>query len=118
MAVREPLPGADRALIPAAKLRDYALSPLHPVGRLKAAFFARLGYRHENWRTLEADLRTQHLRMPAERLGTASFGTKYRIVAALVGPSGRRAFIVSVWIVPALEQVPRLVTLYPGGRLA
>ena len=30
------LPGAQRAIIDAAKVRDYLLSPEHPVGRAKA----------------------------------------------------------------------------------
>ena len=38
------LPNASRATIDAAKLRDYLLSPAHPVGRFKAPFFAALGY--------------------------------------------------------------------------
>lgn len=37
------LPAADRALIQPEKLHDYLLSTEHPVGRFKAAFFARLG---------------------------------------------------------------------------
>lgn len=51
------LPGAERAVIEAAKLRDYLLSPSHPIGRFKAAFFVPLGYSQEAWRTLAADLR-------------------------------------------------------------
>jgi hypothetical protein len=38
------LPGADRAIVDAAKVRDYLLSPEHPVGRFKAVFFGALGY--------------------------------------------------------------------------
>lgn len=37
------LPNADRAAIDAAKIRDYLLSEMHPVGRFKAAFFSTLG---------------------------------------------------------------------------
>lgn len=43
------LPERDRAIIDAEKLRDYLLSPSHPVGRFKAAFFASLGYTQANW---------------------------------------------------------------------
>jgi len=38
------LPNADQAFIDPAKLRDYLLSPTHPVGRFKAPFFAAMGY--------------------------------------------------------------------------
>ena len=32
------LPNADKAIISSEKLRDYILSPIHPIGRFKAAF--------------------------------------------------------------------------------
>ena len=38
------LPNASGAIIEPAKLRDYLLSPAHPVGRFKAPFFVALGY--------------------------------------------------------------------------
>jgi len=55
------LPNAENAVIDSEKLHDYLLSPSHPVGRFKAAFFSSLGYTQENWRQFEADLRRQHL---------------------------------------------------------
>jgi hypothetical protein len=85
------------------------------VGRFKAAFFERLGYSQDDWQTLAVDLRRQHLPMPAERVDSNTFGSKYRIDALIVGPAGRSAMVVSVWIVLAFEEAPRLVTLYPGG---
>jgi len=60
------LPNADRAEISAQKLRDYLLSPNHPVGRFKARFFGALGFSAANWRDLEQALRSQHLRQDAE----------------------------------------------------
>jgi hypothetical protein len=115
MAERGPLPRADIAVISVEKLRDYILSRTHPVGRFKAAFFERLGYSQDDWQTLAVDLRRQHLPMPAERVDSNTFGSKYRIDALIVGPAGRSAMVVSVWIVLAYEEAPRLVTLYPGG---
>jgi len=53
------IPNADRAVIDPAKLRAYLLSRSHPVGRFKAAFFLGLGYSAQDWRRLEADLRSQ-----------------------------------------------------------
>jgi len=50
------LPNAHRALIDPAKLRDYLLSQLHPVGRFKAAFFIALGYSTDQWEVLRDDL--------------------------------------------------------------
>jgi hypothetical protein len=104
-----------RAIIEPAKLRDYVLSPSHPVGRFKAIFFAALGYSRDEWPRLRDDLRTQHLAHEAEHVETTAFGTKYRIVAPLTGPAGRAVAVVSVWIIRRGEQEPRLVTLYPEG---
>ena len=109
------LPNASRAIIDVAKLRDYLLSPAHPVGRFKAPFFVALGYSQHQWPELEADLRAQHLSQEAQPATTSSYGQKYEIRAILTGPAGRSAEVVSVWIILAREDVPRLVTAYPGG---
>jgi uncharacterized protein DUF4926/uncharacterized protein DUF6883 len=55
------IPNADRAVIDPRKLHGYLLSRSHQVGRFKAEFFLALGYSPEDWRRLEADLRSQHL---------------------------------------------------------
>jgi len=47
------VPNAERALIDRAKLTDYLLSPSHPIGRFKARFFNRLGFRADAWEELE-----------------------------------------------------------------
>jgi len=109
------LPNASRAIIDPAKLRDYLLSPAHPVGRFKAPFFVALGYAQEQWQRLEADLRAQHLLQEAQPAATSSYGQKYEIRAILTGAGGRSAEVVSVWIILAGEDAPRFVTAYPGG---
>jgi hypothetical protein len=110
------IPNAERAVIEPAKLHAYLLSRDHPIGRFKAAFFLALGYSAENWRQLEADLRSQHLSRDAAEEQTP-YGHKYAIRATLVGPSGGSAEVVSVWVVRTTEEFPRFVTAYPeGGR--
>jgi hypothetical protein len=111
------IPNADRAIIEPAKLHGYLLSGSHPIGRFKAAFFLTLGYPSEDWRQLEADLRSQHLSQDAMPEVRSTYGQKYTIRATLVGPSGASADIVSVWVIRAGEELPRFVTAYPeGGR--
>ena len=110
------IPNAEGAVIEPAKLHAYLLSRDHPIGRFKAAFFLALGYSAENWRQLEADLRSQHLSRDATEEQTP-YGHKYAIRATLVGPSGGSAEVVSVWVVRTTEEFPRFVTTYPeGGR--
>lgn len=47
------LPNSESAIVPEEKLRDYLLSPTHPIGRYKASFFHDLGYEQVNWQELE-----------------------------------------------------------------
>jgi outer membrane receptor for Fe3+-dicitrate len=109
------IPNAERAIIEAAKLHAYLLSRDHPIGRFKAAFFLALGYSAENWRQLEADLRSQHLSQGATAEEQTPYGRKYTIRATLVGPSGGSAEVVSVWVLRTGEEFPRFVTAYPEG---
>lgn len=110
------LPGADKADIPHEKLYGYLLSRAHPVGRYKAAFFARLGYFSDTWQGLAADLRAQHLTQTAELVETTPFGDKYAIRAMLKGPIGHPTPVVSIWFIPRGGESPRFFTAYPGGR--
>jgi hypothetical protein len=108
------LPAAELAIIDAAKIRDYLLSPEHPVGRSKAAFFGALGYARRDWEQLQQDLLTLAQTEEAA-LGQASdFGQKYEVRGIIQGPSGRRAAVITVWIVLSGEDFPRLVTAFPG----
>ena len=110
------LPNAERAEIDPKKLREYLLSPTHPVGRFKARFFAALGYSANDWQTLEADLRIQHLSQEAEPGGVTLYGQPYTIRAILKGPNGESASVVSVWFVTPSTRAPHFVTAYPGDE--
>jgi hypothetical protein len=110
------LPYAENALIEPAKVRDYLLSPTHPIGKFKAAYFVALGYGQDQWPTLVEDLRavaTQHDAVPGQ---PSQFGNKYEISATLTGPSGKSARIVTVWMVRYGEHVARFVTAMPGAK--
>jgi hypothetical protein len=39
------VPNCERSIIAPAKITDYLLSEMHPVGRAKAQFFKRFGFR-------------------------------------------------------------------------
>ena len=113
---RVPIPNADQAVIEPEKLYGYLLAPSHPIGRFKAAFFLTLGYTSDNWRRLDADLRSQHLSQESTLEASAMYGQKYTIRARLEGPSGASADTVSVWVVRTGEEFPRFVTAYPEGN--
>ena len=107
------LPNADRAIVDPAKVRDYLLSSVHPVGRFKATFFVSLGYTQDRWETLRDDL------LALARIGDAvpgrrrMFGRMFEVDGMLTGPSGPTAEIRTVWIIANDEASPRFVTAYP-----
>ena len=109
------LPNAEQAVVDPAKVRDYLLSPEHPIGRGKARFFAALGFRQAEWPALQAALRA-HGAAGEATAGLSPYGQKYEVAGILEGPSGRRASVVTVWIVERGEAAPRLVTAFPGER--
>jgi len=108
------LPGADRAIVDEAKVRDYLLSSEHPVGRFKAAFFANVGYTRQDWERLQQELLSiagSEDAMPGQ---PSAFGQKYEVRGRIEGPTGRRFEVVTVWIFLRGETAPRFVTAYPG----
>ena len=109
------IPGAERAVVDAAKIRDYLLSPEHRVGSAKARFFAQLGFERQNWTVLQDELSGFATR-EAELGGSTRFGQKYVVAGTIRGPAGRVAALVVVWIVLNGEDFPRFVTAYPGAK--
>ena len=108
------LPGAERAVVDPAKVRDYLLSFEHPVGRSKARFFAALGFSRAAWPELRSALLGLGREGNAEPGPASPFGQKYVVRGTIQGPTGRTATIVTAWIVLAGEDMPRFVTAYPA----
>ena len=107
------LPNAERAIVDPVRVRDYLLSPVHPVGRAKARFFTALGFDQHTWVELQRAL-LAHAHGEAEPASGGAYGQKYSVRGMLQGPTGRIAPVVSVWIILAGEEVPRLVTASRG----
>jgi len=107
------LPNAGQAIIEVAKVRDYLLSPEHPVGRSKARFFRALGFPSDRWLQFLGELKRIALEGEAELGERIDFGQKYIVGGTIVGTQGRTARISTVWILRNDEETPRLVTAYP-----
>ena len=107
------LPNAGYAVIPASKLRRYALDETHTRGRSKARGFSALGYTVTEWQVLETDIRRQHLNKDAIEVEPNAFGRKWCIDAEIRGPNGRSRMVRSVWIVQFDQDRPILVSIYP-----
>ncbi len=110
------LPNGDRAVVEPEKVRNYLLSPTHPVGRFKAAYFAQFGYSQDSWELLCTELATVAAQGQVLEGKFSRFGNKFEIAATLVGPSGASVSIVTVWIVRHGEDVPKFVTAIPGDK--
>lgn len=108
------LPNADSVVVEDAKVRNYLLSPTHPVGRFKSVFFVALGFSLDRWETLR-DALLQLARTGEAVPGQPSpFGLKFEIRAILQGPSGRQAKVVTIWMVSNSQDFPHFVTAHPG----
>jgi hypothetical protein len=108
------LPNAEQAVIDPRKLRDYALSSEHSVGRFKAVFFSSLGFSSTNWGALDHEIRRLAIEGTAEIGDRTPFGQKFVVRGIIYGPAGRSAEVITVWINLTGEEIPRLVTVYPG----
>lgn len=106
------LPGAERAFVDSAKLRDYCLNPLHPRGRHKARVFAeRLALIPERSGTLRDALLAAARRYEAIPGENDGFGRRFVVEFPMNGPQGP-VMIRSAWIVRKGEDFPRLTSCY------
>ena len=107
------LPNADRAVVPIEKFVDYALDVTHNTGMYKAFVFERvLGYTAENAALLVENIRNNVDKFPAMYKGSSLHGERYEVRMQLVGANGRKAEVVTGWIINNGSGTPRLVTAY------
>ena len=108
------LPNAPQATLDPTKVRDYLLSPTHPVGHFKAVVFNALGYSVEDWPVLAEDLLALARTQPARPGRLSPHGQKYEVSDKLTGPNGRSGTFVTVWVLRSGDLAPRFVTATPG----
>jgi len=106
------MPGADKAFVDLAKLREYCLNPLHPRGRHKARVFAeRLALTAARAETLREALLVAARQFPAIPGEHDGFGRRFVVEFPMDGPKGS-VLIRSSWIVRKDEDFPRLTSCY------
>jgi hypothetical protein len=108
------LPNAHRATVADEKVRDYLLSPSHPVGRFKASFFVALGFSNERWEVLRDALLAIAASADALPGQESRFGQKFEVRATLSGLSGRIAEVLTVWMMPNGQDFAHFVTAFPA----
>jgi hypothetical protein len=106
------LPNRNHAVIDIAKLRGYALNPVHPEGRHKARVFqASLGITASDAEWL-ADTILAALQSATTLEGeTDEYGQRF-IADLLIHRGNRSATVRTGWIVRSGEDIPRLVTCF------
>ena len=106
------LPNGENAVVDDRKLWGYLLNPQHPHGREHARLFKLLlGIDLSNWPILSAELRRAAREEEALTGQQSALSVKYEIRSRMAGARGDYT-VLSVWIVPTGESVPRLVTAY------
>ena len=107
------LPKGEYAIVDDAKVRDYLLSPHHPIGRFKARVFNAAGYRLEHWQRLRDDLVALAATIDAQLVQHDAFGQRWVGRTTLAGPTGPLP-VATVWLIPSEDAAPRLITAYPA----
>ena len=97
--------------IAAEKFTRYLLVP--QLRSDKSRYLARAGYTPANVGQLIADLRSQILPLDATLSRSSPFGETYLIDGPLLGPSGERIFVRTVWLKHPLSGSVHFVTLIP-----
>ncbi len=106
------LPQGDNAIIEDAKLVEYVLSPLHPVGKHHAYLFAKLmGIHRGNRIFLRNALEQAASNEEVSRRIVNPFGEKFEMVFSMQGPLGE-ARVRAIWIIENGNDRPRLVTCF------
>jgi hypothetical protein len=107
------VPNADRAIIAPEKITGYLVNVSHKRGGPKARLLLSLGYRPDDPRRLESDLRTQHLSLDVTRTSENAYGVVYEVEGPIRTPGGKNVRFCSIWQVDTGTDVPRFITMYP-----
>lgn len=108
------LPNRKNAYIAREKIEKYLLSKTHSVGQSKATFFRLLGYNDTNFEKLMHGLVAIADTEEVIESVASAHGVKYVINGTLLTPSGRVAYVKTIWIIETNSNQPRFVTAYPN----
>jgi hypothetical protein len=110
------LPGADKAYVDVAKLRDYCLNPRHSRGKHKARVFAAaLGLLYSDAEWLQVRLLQAVQGRGAIETESDAFGIRY-IIDFDCSKNDKTVRIRSAWIIRSAESFPRFLTCYVVSR--
>jgi hypothetical protein len=105
------LPNADKAVIPARKFTEYALSFEKDPDKAWA-FQAALGYNRDNAGKLTDNIRRNITMFPAKHKGSNAYGELYEVIMELTGENGKKAKVLTAWLDDKAKNELRLISAY------
>ncbi len=110
---RSKLPNYKNAVIPDRKITGYSLNLNHNKGKHKAIAFQKyLGYNINNADMLIEAVYNGIKLNPAKAKKKTEYGQQYEVRMKLKGVNGKRANVLSAWIIENESDIPRLTSLY------
>ena len=114
------LPNIDQAIIPKEKFINYSLDPVRQPDKA-IAFKNALGYTLDNYDELLENIRDNMANFKAVKKGDNGFGETYEVIMNLVGANGKKANVLTSWIIEKGKHYPRMTNAYVtkkkrGGR--
>ena len=106
------LPNGQRAYVGISKLTNYALNPVHDLGKHKARVFASvLGLARKDAKKLRTALLEAAQHAQAKKAAKTNFGQLYSLDFYMTTDKGN-ARLRSGWIILNNEDYPRLTSVY------
>lgn len=99
------------AIISEKKVKEYLLSFRKRSDKSK--WLNKAGYKYENWKRLEQDIRIQLLNHEAVLVQRNEFGDVYEITGKLNGPNGKSLYVRSIWMEEYGTKLTKFITMYP-----
>ena len=107
------LPNAQSAIVEPDKLRDYVLSPEHPLGLNKArVFVSALGIDRESWEYLREQIIAQVSSAEVSEVRAGRYGLRYSVPMWIEGLNGETHEVTTGWFIEDDGAPPRLITAY------
>lgn len=103
--------GVGAAVIPTAKLTQYALNPAKDANKARA-FEEALGYNLDNVEKLVENLQEHLNEGELTEKPDNGYGKRFQIVVELEGENGKRAKVLTAWLIDKDTGEVRLTTIH------
>ncbi|WP_409013333.1 DUF6883 domain-containing protein [Dyadobacter sp. CY343] len=108
------IPNNDQSFVADRKITEYLLSDTHEIGKHKADFFKRFGFKISDLHTFKSALMQHSIDRDIEKTNNSDHGVRYELKCEIKTPDERNPCVVTVWIVEKGQEDPRFITAYPG----